>query len=173
MNVDCLCSIDSSDWNIPPSYIVISGLLTNNLHIVSDSMWRLVIIAWRKDYWALIACTQQISDMMKGDSLNQLIAQFLQLWRGKKTIWSHITAGWLMFSTRSTAQKFIIQIILIGKCFSSYVGEISNCSQQWLDVWENPDYRTFLAKELLSQLRCSKKQKQTKKEVLNKVNELL
>lgn len=40
--------------------------------------------------------------------------------------------------------------------------------------WESHDRRTFLAKELLSQVVCSKKQKQNqKKEVLNKVNELL
>lgn len=37
-------------------------------------MWWLVITAWRKDYWVLTASTQLISDMMKGDSLNQLIA---------------------------------------------------------------------------------------------------
>lgn len=74
MNMDFLCSIDSLAWNIPPSYIVISGLLTNNLHIVFDNMWWLVITAWRKDYWVLTASTQLISDMMKGDSLNQLIA---------------------------------------------------------------------------------------------------
>lgn len=44
-----------------------------------------------------------------------------------------------MLSTCSTAQNFIIQITLIGKCFSSYIGEISNYSQQWLDVSENLD----------------------------------
>lgn len=80
-----------------------------------------------------------------------------------------------MFSTHSTAQKFIIQIILIGKYFSSYIGEISNYSQQWLDVWENPDKRTFFLVKELSQLLCSKKQKQkqAKKKALNKINELL
>lgn len=82
--------------------------------------------------------------------------------KSQKSTWSNIRAGWLMFSTHSTAQKFIIQIILIGKCFSSYIGEISNYSQQWLDVWENPDKRTFFLVKELSQLLCSKKQTKKK-----------
>lgn len=68
-NVDLLNSIISLNWNTPPAYNIF-GLFTNNLHTVSDSIWWLVITAWRKDYWALTAPTQLISDMMKGHSLN-------------------------------------------------------------------------------------------------------
>lgn len=93
MNVDLLCFVNSPDRNISPSYRPISGLSTNNLDIVRDNIWWFVITGWRKDYWALTAPTQLISDMMKGDSPNQLVAKFLQLWKAKKPIWSNIRSG--------------------------------------------------------------------------------
>lgn len=83
MDEDFLHSINSSDQNISPSYRVISGLSTNNLHIVDDIIWWFVITEWRKDYWAFTAPTQLISDMRKGDSPNHLVAKFLQLWKEK------------------------------------------------------------------------------------------
>lgn len=132
MNVDFLWSINSSDQNISPSYRVISGLSTHNSHFVSDNIWWFVITEKRKDYRAFTAPTQLISDMMKGDSPNQLLAKFLQLWKGKKPIWSNVRSGWPMFSTCGTAQEFIIQIIFFKKYFSSYTAQISNYSQQWL-----------------------------------------
>lgn len=82
MDVKFLCSIKSLDCNIPPAYIVLSGLLANNLYTVCYNMWS-VITAWKKNYWALTASTQLISFMMRGDSLTQLIAQFPLLWKGK------------------------------------------------------------------------------------------
>lgn len=74
MDVKFLCSVKSLDCNIPPVYPVLSGLLANNLYIVCYNTWS-VITAWKKNYWALTASTQLISDMMRGDSLNQLTAQ--------------------------------------------------------------------------------------------------
>lgn len=97
MNVDFLHSINSSDQNMSSSYRVISGLSTNNLHVVSDNIWWFVITEWRKDYWAFTAPTQLTSDMMKADSPNQQVAKFLQLWKGKKPIWSKVWSGWPMF----------------------------------------------------------------------------
>lgn len=119
------------------------------------------------------APTQLISDMIKGDTPNQLVAKFLQLWKGKKPIRSKVRSGWPIFSTCGTAQEFIIKIIFFRKCSSSYIEEISNYSQEWLNVWENRDNRTSLAKELLSQFAVKRKSKTKKREVLNKVNELL
>lgn len=54
-----------------------------------------------------MAATQLISGMMRGDSLNQLIAQFLLSWKGKMQ-YGIIRVGRLVFSTHSTAEKFII-----------------------------------------------------------------
>lgn len=151
MNVDFLCSIKSSDQNISPSYRVISGLSTNNLHIVSDNTWWFVITDWREDHWAFTAPTQLISDMIKGDSPNQLLAKFLQLWKGKMPIWSNARSGWLMFSTCGTAQEFIIQIIFFRKYFPSYIGEISNYSQQMTECLRRYIYEKFchVTKDLL------------------------
>lgn len=132
---------------------VISGLSTNNLHIVSDNTWWFVITDCRKDHWAFTAPTQLISDMIKGDSPNQLLAKFLQLWKGKMPTWSNVRSGWLMFSMCGTAQEFIIQLIFFRKYFSSYIGEISNYSQQMTECLRKYFYEKLchVTKDLLWQ----------------------